>query len=241
MRKTTATGLAMLLAGATTACATKSASEFDTSEINARMGPVAPGDGKTRVEVSLHDPSALLTFLQLTADDELEASVNGKTKQLAEHSLLGTVTYSASFDTDAAETEVRVRLSRSNGTNAPDSSVRMPAPFALQALASESFSRAAPLTLSWSSAPSPDPMKLAISGECIESYSADMGTGSNSFTVPAGALVKKVAQEGGQAVPDQCAITLTVTRTREGNVDRAFHGGSFTAKQIRTVGAQSVP
>ena len=241
MTKTTATGLAMLLAATTTACSTKSASDFETSEMNAHMSAVATGDGETRVEVSLHDPSALMTFLQLTAGDELEATVGSQTKQLSELSVLGSVTYRATFDTDAAETEVRVRLTREDATSAPDSSVRLPAPFTLQALASESFSRAQPFTVSWSSAPNPDPMSLAISGECIESYSADLGTGSASFTVPAGALVKAVAQEGGQAIPDQCAITLTVTRTRQGNVDRAFHGGSFTAKQIRTTGAQSVP
>ncbi|MGI5863527.1 MAG: hypothetical protein ACOX6T_15935 [Myxococcales bacterium] len=231
----------MLLAATTTACSTKSASEIDTSEMNARMRAIATGDGNTRVEVSLRDPSALLTFRQLTADDKLEASVAGETKQRVEHSLLGSVTYSATFGTDAAETEVRVSLSRSNGTNARDSSVRMPAPFTLQPLANESFSRAAPLTLRWSSAPSPDPLNLEISGECIESYSADLGTGSSSFTVPAGALVKRVDQEEGRAISDECAITLTVTRAREGSVDRAFHGGSFTAEQTRTVNAQSVP
>ena len=236
MTKTTK-GLALLLAA--TACATESASEFDTSEMNARMTAVALGDGKTQVEVALRDPSKLLTFLQLTADDQLEASVAGQTKELEESSLLGYVSYHASFDTDAAEAEVRVRLQRGDLTDAPDSSVRLPAPFTLQPLARQSYSRAEPISLSWSTGPSPDPLRLGISGSCIESYEAELGTGIVSFTVPAGAIVK--ATRENEAVPDECEVTLMLERSRTGKVDPAFHGGSFDAQQRRSVSATSLP
>lgn len=224
-----------MAAAATLACSTKSASSLKTSEMNAQFHATATGNGSTSVSGSLYDSSALLTFVQLTTDDKLTASVGGESKEMKELSLLGMVDYSASFNQDAAETEFHVKLTRVLDAGATDSSARLPAKFTLAALAKSTYSRASDaIQLSWTGDVSADPMSVGVAGECIESYTTNIGSGATSHAIPALALKKRQPSGSSDTVADSCEATLTVTRTRAGSVDKAFKGGSFDGKQVRS-------
>lgn len=226
---------ALALVGA--ACSTESASEYKTSEMVAKMSATATGDGRTVVKASLHPKKSSLVYLQLTADDAFEASIAGETREMDDASLLGAVTYSASFGKDIPETEVRVRLTRRLDAGAPSSTVRLPAPFTVAPPAKPSYSRAEPIALSWSSDPSGDPMSVRFSGPCIQSYETELGAGVFTYTLPAGTLRKAE----GASVADSCDLRVDLERTRQGAVDSAFDHGTFVATQQRSTTLQTKP
>jgi hypothetical protein len=59
-----------------------------------------------------------------------------------------------------------------------------------------------------------------------------------SVTMPVGTFRKRA----GQNIPDSCEVEVTVTREREGDVDRAFgEGGTATGVQTRSVTFTSMP
>lgn len=222
-------------------CTTKSLSEYRTSEIQAEMRAAATSNGKTTVNVSLHDASSSLTYLQLTTDDKLEATFGDNTQPLHETSLLGAVGYSASFDGDAGESVFHVRFSRTRDDGAPDSSASLPTPFTLRALSWSTHSRAEAMTISWTSDFSVDAMQLTVTGPCIDQYDAVIGAvGTGQFVIPAGALAKR-ASDGDQQGLGECDATVSVSRSRAGSVDPAFHGGRFTGVQVRETRFRSTP
>jgi len=222
------------------ACKTESASEYQTAEITASFSALATGNGSTEVSGTL-GRGALLTFLQLTADDQLVASQGGEVKAMKEASLLGLVSYSATFGTDAADTELHVKLIRAIDAGAPDSKASLPQPFSLATLAKSDYSRAEAIVVSWTSAASSDPLTLEVTGTCLDSYSADPSPSATSFTIPANALKKHAPASSTETVPDECDAGIRLKRTRAGTVDAAFKGGSFKAAQVRTASFKTKP
>lgn len=228
-------GLFFLCIGLT-ACSTKSASYYKTSEMRAVMTATASGEGNTDVAVAFHRPSAPLDFLQLTADDVLQASLASDTRTMKETSLLGAVSYSARFNSNADGAEFHVKLTRTLDSGAPDSSIALPIGFTLTALPQTSASRAQALTVDWTSSASSDPMKLQVTGACLLNYEQSLGTTATSATIPAGALNPVDASLPAA----ECDATITVTRSNSGTVDPAFaSGSSFAGHQVRTLSFHS--
>lgn len=224
------------------ACSTKSASDFQTSEMVADMTAVATGNGSTTVNATLREEGTLLTFIQLTADDTMTAwEGTSAAQEMKETSVFGLVTYSAGFNKDAAETEFHVKLARSLDSGAPDSHVRLPKPFTLNTLQKSEYSRAEPVVVGWATEPSTDRMELGLSGECIEAVKLTPSAGDTSIIVPPNTLQKRKPADEKDTVADSCDVTITLARVRAGSVDKAFHGGSFTASQTRTQAFKSKP
>jgi hypothetical protein len=225
------------------ACSTKSASEYGTNEMYADVTAVASGTGTTAVSATFRTAPTSLTFLQLTTDDKLEAKQGGVVKTMAESSLLGAVGYRASFDADAAGTVFTVSLTRTKDGGAPNTQLTMPEPFVVTPLANAQvgYSRATDaITLDWQSQPSTDPMKLRITGTCMETYSATITSGSSQFTVPAATLHKRPPVNEEQ-VPDECDATATITREHGGGLDPGYKGGQAKAVHERTVTFKTKP
>ncbi len=219
------------------ACSTKSASDFSTSEMVADMSAVATGNGSTTVSATLREEGTLLTFIQLTADDELIASSGSETKAMDETSLLGLVSYNASFNKDVEGAVFNVKLTRTLDGGAPNSSATLPKPFSLNPLDEGEYSRAEPISVSWATAASSDTMTLQVTGECIDTVTGDLASNATGYVVEANAIRKRTpsSSEEDDQVPDTCDATITVTRRRPGSVDPAFHSGSFVASQVRSV------
>jgi hypothetical protein len=233
--------LLAMLAGAGLACSTESASLHKTAQMTANMSAKADGSGSTTVTASLQLANSLLTFIELTADDQLTASLAGDTRAMSQTSILGYVGYSASFNQDGDGEEFHVKLSRKLDSGAPDSYVDLPASFTIGALAQPSYSRGSDaIVIDWTSTSSLDPMTLDVSASCLQSYHQDLGTMAGSATIPAGAL-KKATASGSTQVPDECDGTITLVRTQQGKVDPTFSGGTFTGTQSRTVDFHTKP
>ncbi|MBI5544810.1 MAG: hypothetical protein HY901_13050 [Deltaproteobacteria bacterium] len=228
--------VALALGMTSLACSTKSASEYETSDMVATLHATATGSGSTQVQASLHDPSNPLTFVQLTADDKIEASHGAETQTMKEASLLGAVSYSASFNGDAAESEFHVKLTRKVDAGAPDSHVTLPKPFTVAALGKSTYSRTEPIAVTWTAETSADAMKLDIAGSCLDGVHTGLDPAASTYTIAANTLKKRAPASGNDQVADECEATVTLTRSRDGVADPAFHSNSsFVGKQVRTL------
>jgi hypothetical protein len=234
-------GVVGVVACISLACSTKSASEYATSEFYTDMTVTATGDGKSTVMVTFREEAASLTFLQLTADDTLEATQGtAAAKKLTETSLLGYVGYSTSFDVEAADSEFVVSLTREKDSGAPNSRIQLPVPFTVTPLSNTAgFSRVSDaVTLEWdntvSATISTDSQQLTITGECIKTHNVDLTSDALSHTVAANTLKKRDAS-GNETVADECTATATVSRSRTGTLDSAYKGGSARGLQTRGI------
>jgi len=198
----------------------------------------ARGDGTTTVSATLYvgDPIDL-NFVELQGDDELLASFDsGQEQPMNRFELLNIVSYSTTFQGDAAGTPFDVDFQRSIDDGAPDSSGTLPDPFTLDSTPT-SQSRAASLQITWDP-PSTDLMRWDASGSCIDPTGAAISSDSGSVTIEAGQLVKSQ----GQQIPDSCAVTVTITRENLGELDPGYgHGGQVAGQQVRTAMFTSTP
>jgi len=228
---------ALLLAAA---CRTESISEYSTSEITANISATATGTGSTNVAATFRKGSSL-TFLQLTADDSVKVTQGGTTTPLKETSLLGVVTYSASVPVDAQGTQFTVALERKKDSGAPASVATLPDAFTVDPLTGQFPRSAAGPTIRWAPGGS-DPMKLSITGPCIDNFSAELTAGATDYTVAANALKKRstTTADGGTVV-DSCTATAQLERERAGVRDPAYAAGSVTGVQRRTVQFTTAP
>ncbi|MBK7865383.1 MAG: hypothetical protein IPJ65_43660 [Archangiaceae bacterium] len=224
-------------------CRTESLSAVETKDVTAGISALTRGDGSTEVSATFRKGATSLTFLQLTVDDTLTATTGTTTREMSELSLLGVVSYSASFDVDAEGTQFKVSLQRMKDSGAPSSVATLPAAFTVTPLGG-SFSRAASgPKVEWSNAGS-DPMELSITGDCITQLDAQLPSGAVDYTVAAGALKKRAATtaDGGMVqIPDSCTATATVSRNKAGQLDPGYGSGGVVGIQRRTATFTTAP
>lgn len=242
----------LLLATACTllfACETVDSPNVRTDGIYADYIATADGSGRTRLEANLRVGGARSnTFLELIDGDKLMADHDGSVQQMDKRSsVFGAVTYASDFDVDAKDTKFRIGFERQphddfeaecRGGGAPDSFATLPAPFTLSnPEADRSFSRRADnITVSWDRADDGDSMRVEVHGDCLRDESFEVSDDSGQFVIAAGRL---------ETVSDEdptCRATIEVLRLRPGTIDSAFgEGGTFVARQVRTVRVKSRP
>jgi hypothetical protein len=233
--------LAATAAVTTTACTTTDSDNILTRGMYASMSATADGTGNTLVSASLYlGRPTNLDFIKLEGGDELIAHHAGLAKQMSEQIILNIVTHTASFPGDAADARFEVELRREVDAGAPSTVLTLPAPITLGAVP-QSVSRAAAFDVDWTGA-STDRMRWSAEGPCIQAASGSInavGAGDpGSVTMPSGTFVKAA----GTTVPDTCQVKVTVTRERDGQLDRGFgEGGTATAIQARTAMFTSTP
>jgi len=222
------------------ACTTVESDNILTSGMYADIAARASGDGTTRVSATLYLGNPInLDFIDLTGSDELDAIHDGQTKVMSETIILNVVSHAATFQADAEDDEFIVDFVRDVDPGAPDSVVTLPAPFEIDPTAT-SASRADDLTLTWSPA-SPDPMRWSASGNCIDTASGSIDTDTGGMAMTAGTLVKRTPAQG-EVVPDSCQVTVTVSRSRLGDLDPHYgEGGTIVGEQTRSFSFTSTP
>lgn len=205
-----------------------------TTGIYPEITVTADGSGESDVEVRLKvGGSNSNTFLDLTGDDRLEVTVADETKEFDQS---GT-TYRASFDVDDEDTEFVIAFLRGDDDeSAPASTVRLPAPFDL-GLETEEASRSAgdDIEFTWEPAGSGD-IAWAMRGDCI--FKEDDETPDDGM--------HSVSSDQLNAPPsdeeETCTVTLTMERSRGGEIDSAFtEGGDIVAIQTRSDTFTSTP
>lgn len=220
-----------------TACTTTESDNILTRGMYASIEATADGDGTTTVSASLFlGPPSDLIFIDLVAGDQLIAHHGGQSKNMTEIIILNIVSHTATFAGDDEDAEFDIEFRRDVDPGAPSSLVTLPAPFTL-GIVPPSVSRGADFGVNWTGS-SPDPMRWSANGSCIQAASGTIAGDPGSVTMPAGTFRKAP----GMNIPDSCEVTVTVTRERDGDVDRAFgEGGTATGIQTRSVTFTSTP
>ena len=228
----------LVLCASLAACTTVDSDNLLTSGMYADIAARAGGDGTTTVSATLflEDPIEL-NFVQLTGDDQLVASFEDETRVMSETNILNIVSHHATFQADLEGDEFVVDFQRSVDNGAPESIATLPAPFDIVPPPA-SISRAAALDLDWQPAGTADLMSWSASGDCIETTGSSIPDDSGAITLGADTLQKRQ----GQQIADSCTVTIEITRSRLGILDRGYgEGGEVTGEQFRRVTFTSMP
>jgi hypothetical protein len=206
-----------------------------TSGVYPEIAVTATGNGNSQVRVRLKvGGSNSNTFLDMTGEDRLEATVGDDTKVLDETSK---DTYTASFPTDEEGTEFTIAFLRgTSDDDAPASTVTMPAPFAMELGATTAARGMDDLDVTWDPPASGSSIAWKLSGECVKLDSGSTPD-DGAYTIEAGSI------ETFEADMDKsCTVNFEMTRSKMGTVDPAFtEGGSIVARHVRSQGFTSTP
>ena len=217
-----------------------------TDAIHANFWVTAIGDGTADVAGTLRvGGSNSNTYLDLTEYDALMAFVNDTAKGMAkDESVTGSITYRTSFPFEAEDTPYRISFLRSHppdaecaGVSAPNSTVLLPAPFAITSPAQDAMvSRGSALSIDWTNSGHADSMSWSLDGPCIQPTGDTIANDTGTFTVPADSIMVV-----GTDQTVSCTATLSIGRGREGDLDPNYgEGGFIRASQRRVVQFQSV-
>lgn len=223
-------------------CLSVESSSINTQGMHADFTVEADGTGQSLASAELTVGGDLSNvYVDLTGGDQLVASEGQVSRVMTRHNdVIGRVWYEAVLPTDAEGTEFDIALERpaGAGVSAPGSAAVMPAGFDLSAPApGTSQSRGTALTVAWQPGRA-DFMAIEVSGFCIAPAVFGVPPGATSYTIGASQLHVL----DGQPPNDSCDIDIVVVRSRAGSVDPAFgEGGSFEARQVRSVTVVSVP
>lgn len=207
--------------------------DVKTTGIYPEIEVVANGNGRSTVTVHLKvGGSNSNTYLNLDGEDTLEVTVDDETKRL-DRSGNG---YRATFNVDDEGTEFVVAFLRGEGdTDAPASTVTLPAPFDLELGATEASRADDALEYTWEPAGSGS-IGWRLNGDCVKLDSGSTpDDGSNSL---AAGEIETFASDKDKT----CTVELELTRSRRGSIDSAFtEGGSIVAKHVRKASFTSSP
>ncbi len=223
------------------ACTSVKSTDVETSGMSAHMTVTADGQGNTGVNAELNVDVSLTDYVDLSSGDALVATAGGGASQTMSRSdLLGVISYGASFTgQDAPGTAYVVAFDRkAPDVSAPSSTCTIPQPFSLTAPASTaSFSRAGDaVVVTYAGSGTSDVMTYLVTGSCVDTASGSVTGDTGTIDHPQGALVQP---NGGTS---SCTATLTVRRSRSGQLDPAFgYGGGISCDQARTVSFTSTP
>ncbi len=226
-----------------TACEQVDSEDILTSGVYANIVAEAEGDGSTQVSTSLRVGGVLSNvFIDLSDGESITAVSGTDEKTLARRSVLGAISYTGTFTGDEADKAFTVAWNRTDGlTSAPNTTITMPAPFALTApTAGATFSRANDdIVVTWDTSGTPDDMLWeVITSNCARemknnNITADPGT----FTIAAGTFTNIEGHE-----TETCDTTLVMVRRRLGNLDPAYgEGGWVVGRHVQTVTFSSAP
>lgn len=236
------------IAWAAVGCQKIDSTDVRTSGVYAEFTLTAHSTTEAKLDATLWAGGALSnTYLALTGPDHLTAYLGSNAYPMQGYTDIVDEYYSAIVPYPATDTELSVAFERGpDNVSAPGSTVIVPALFALAPTAKTQYSRANdPLEIDW--APF-DPTQLVswfVDGACVQLFGEDGAVDSGQVAIPAGTLQKPPPpgpdEEHHPIPPDQCTATVDVTKSRVGQVDPGFSGGTFTASQDRGTTFTSVP
>lgn len=230
--------LALPLLGS--ACTSVDSDNVFTSALYARINATADGDGTTTLRTTLFIESpGSLDYIELEGDDLLMAyGPAAVSQQMRESQFLGMTSYSATFDTEAENSEFIVEFTRTIDDSAPDSRVTLPPPFDILTADGESYSRATDdIIIDWDLIGT-DAMDYRLEGGCVEAILGTIAVDEGTLTIPSSEVVKRPEED----VEDTCLVTVQITRSRPGTIDPNYgYGGDAFAHQSRTFRFTSTP
>jgi hypothetical protein len=228
-------------------CQKVNSTDVRTSGVYAEFVVTAQSTREAKVDATLWVGGALSnTYLALTGPDHLIAYVGSDAYPMQGHADL-VQHYSALIPYPAADTELRVAFERgANDVSAPGSTVIVPGLFALAPLTRNQYSRANDtIEIDWAPFDPTQVVSWSVYGACVQALGEASAVDDGRVAIPAGTLKKPPNpgpdEEHHPIPPDQCTATASVTKSRNGQVDPAFTGGTFTASQERSLTFTSAP
>lgn len=231
--------IAMTGFGLLTACTPpKSADEVATADMVAYLDVTCDGETSVATASFTYGSGVPVTYVQLGLEDTLTATAADLTKEMGELVAGDLVSYVASFDVVEAESAFTISLERTTDESAPSSVATLPPPFEITGSEpDQTFSRGGEdITLSWSGETADDRMTLTADGDCIDDYEQSIDPDTGSVVVTAGSLPSTTGKEA-----EACEVTFWLKRDRSGEVDPTFAGGTYSAKQYRTLTVYAEP
>ena len=196
-------------------------------------------DGHARVTVNLQSGSGFNgTDLKLTGGDRLYVTVDGQRFTLSQSSDPISTYYEALVPSTSTHTEYLISFEREEDTSAPTSTVMLPEPFDIQALAQDEYGFDENINLQWSPAGS-DKVILQYNFDCrTQSGARNAIVGlrpgiqdDGDHTVDLSDLISK-----GEDPLTSCDGEIRIRRAQTGRLDPNFgEGGSIEGVQQRKV------
>ncbi len=216
-----------------------------TSSSNVRTAGIAALIDVTATDIDHSDVRVVLkvggaglgSYVDLDFGDRLLATVGGEERDLQAE---GTGRYETQLAEGLEDALFVVSLEREEDVSAPGNSGTLPPPFAFTSeFGATPVSRASEdIVVTWEPSQSTDRMEIEVEEiGCFSSYSEEIGGDPGMWTIPAGALRTVDSDD-----PETCNATVRLTRTRNGQTDRAFDPDSrFRLHQTRTTQFVSAP
>lgn len=212
---------------------------LETDGLWADFKATADESHDTRIEAGLKtEGPGSNTYANLSGGDGLTFYVNGEAREPEPDKSFGTeYAYTRMVSESAGGTTIQIEFHRQSGTDAPDSVVRLPDEFDIEAPErDDTFSRS--LDDVWLKLDDVDPeteMHVDVEGPCLEDdYENDFV--GRSITIP-----REELESDDRDDERRCDVDVTVEARRTGRVDPAYEGGEFVAKQVRETSFRSVP
>jgi hypothetical protein len=230
----TKSAILLLTLSALVACEAVDSVDVMTDGVYADITAEAEGDGTTRTSAILRVGGATSnTFMELVETDTLTASTGDETQTMIDTSIGDFHAYVADFDVEAEDTEFVVAFEREVDESAPNTTMSLPALFDVTGPEEAvTFSRSEEdITLTWEPSGSEDEMYWSVTGDCFYDAEGEIDGDPGTVVVEAGALESVDEDE-----PTTCEATLTLTRSRLGDLDPNYgEGGAVFGRQIRSV------
>jgi hypothetical protein len=226
------------------ACTSVKSNDIETAGMSAHITVTADGQGHTGAVAEINVDDNPTDFVDLTPGDSLVATAAGSASQsMARSDLLGIISYGASFTgQDAPGTNYTVAFHRAApAVSAPSSTCTLPQPFSITTVATNlSLSRANDaVVVTYSNPGQSDAMTYLVTGDCLTTLSGSLPTDSGTVTIAKGTVTPSGASSNASS---SCTATLTIRRSRAGQLDSAFgYGGGISCNQARTITFVSNP
>ncbi|WP_328992707.1 hypothetical protein OG394_00535 [Kribbella sp. NBC_01245] len=231
----------VLIAG----CSSVDAADIRTSGFNTNIVVTVP-ERATHADVWVQLRSGTLTYVDLSDTDKLTSTAGGQTVDLRRHKSLGVITYLGRLDNPGGPgSEVVLGLQRdSENDPAPRSVVRLADPVGVLApSAGARHSRARDLAVRLTT-PSDQQTSIEWTGPCVSSGSLRLDPGQSDVTIPRGSFKvppPATTSPTPSPLPSSCKLTLTVTRSVDGQLDPAYKKGTIRAESVATREFTSIP
>lgn len=237
--------LVLLLALIGTGCSQTSSENVTTQGIYADIRIVADGLGATvviaQLEVGSGGPAR--TMLDLAPGDTLTVTANGIQKtMIKDKSLVGEISYGASFSFDDPGTQFVVALTRNNGISAPNSNVMLPDGFTVMLPVSATvFGRGETIDVVWAPSATSIVPAVSITVDCIlttgifisETRNLSPLTDSGTSSIAVDAVIPSGPIDESQL----CEAKVNLARERYGNLDPNYGEGGFISAAQHKRGA----
>ncbi|MFC3680945.1 hypothetical protein [Bacterioplanoides pacificum] len=220
----------------------KASSDFATADIRAEYSVIVrPDNGEFSYQMEARFKNGD-NNLQLDGGDRVVAERGRQTYQLKEERLLNQIVYSASFNISADDSDDTVNFAflRDEKVSAVQSNVHIPEVLNVLEPASSSsvgLTTSGNLNISWEKNDSGNaPLVIAQQYHCtVQGSSKTLDLVAAVKTGDNGSHLLQVGEVVDISDYDECSLNLRLTRTKKGELDPEFSGGSSNGLFIAEV------